>query len=335
MRLSIILVAIACPAAFIFGSCDLAVRAAPASGRGNDRNVSAPLGRADDAAGIAASRSSGCRGAAFLPSRPPAALSETEECALKPGDVFKECTDCPAMVVVPAGSFIMGSPEGEIERGRDEGPQHRVAFARPLAVGKFAVTFAEWDACAAAGGCDGYRPGDMAWGRGRLPVVNVSWDDAMAYVAWLSGRTGKSYRLLSEAEREYVTRAGTTTPFWWGTAITSQEANYNGHFSYADGPKGEYHGRVLPVDSFQPNPWGLYQVHGNVSEWAQDCFHSDYAGAPTDGSAWTSGDCSRRVIRGGSWGYEPGTLRAAYRYGEDVDARVIFGGFRVARTLAR
>jgi formylglycine-generating enzyme required for sulfatase activity len=130
--------------------------------------------------------------------------------------VFKECENCPEMVVVPSGSFTMGSPASEEGRGNEEGPQHSVTLAKPFAVGRFAVTFDEWDACVADGGCNGHRPDDKGWGRGRQPVINVSWADAKAYVAWLSRKTGKPYRLLSEAEREYVTRAGTTTPFWWG-----------------------------------------------------------------------------------------------------------------------
>jgi formylglycine-generating enzyme required for sulfatase activity len=133
----------------------------------------------------------------------------------------------------------------------------------------------------------------------------VSWDDARAYAAWLSRKTGKTYRLLSEAEREYVARASTTTPFWWGASISSQQANYE--FNY----EGEYRQPRLPVDSFQPNPWGLYQVHGNVSEWTQDYYHDNYAGAPSDGSAWTSRNCSDRVHRGGSWAEVPMYLRAA------------------------
>ena len=145
-----------------------------------------------------------------------------------------------------------------------------------------------WDACVAAGGCNGYKPGDQGWGR-RRPVINVSWDDAKAYVAWLSRATGKPYRLLSEAEREYVTRAGTTTPFWWRPSITTSQANYDGA-SYSIGfMKCEYRKQTLPVNSFQPNPWGLYQVLGNVWEWTEDCWHDSYAGAPADGSAWTSG----------------------------------------------
>jgi formylglycine-generating enzyme required for sulfatase activity len=142
-----------------------------------------------------------------------APLSAAEERALKPKDSFKECAQCPEMVVVPAGSFTMGSPDGEEGRIEEEGPQHRVTFGKSFGVGKYAVTFEEWDACVADGGCNGYKPSDAGWGRGRRPAINVSWDDAKAYAGWLTRKTGKNYRLLSEAEREYVTRAGTTTPF--------------------------------------------------------------------------------------------------------------------------
>jgi formylglycine-generating enzyme required for sulfatase activity len=161
-----------------------------------------------------------------LSSRSAVPLCAAEERSLKPKDVFKECEQCPEMVVVPAGSFTMGSPANEKERNSDEGPQHQVTSDRSFAVGRFAVTFEEWDACVADGGCRGYRPDDRGWGRGRRPVINVSWDDAKAYLAWVSGKTKKSYRLLSEAEREYVTRAGTTTPFWWGSSISTSQANY-------------------------------------------------------------------------------------------------------------
>ena len=170
----------------------------------------------------------------------------------------------------------MGSPASEKERNSDEGPQHRVTFARQFAVGKFAVTFDEWDACVGDGGCNGHRPEDEGWGRGKRPVINVNWDDAKAYVAWLSRKTGKTYRLLSEAEREYVARAGTTTPFWWGSTISTSQANYDGNSTYGSGSKGEYRQKTVPVDSFQPNPWGLYQVHGNVWEWTEDCYKDSY-----------------------------------------------------------
>jgi formylglycine-generating enzyme required for sulfatase activity len=261
------------------------------------------------------------------------ALSPEQERALKPKDTFKECSKCPEMVVAPAGTFTMGSPASEQGRSTDEGPQHQVTFAKPFAVGKFALTFDEWDACVAGGGCNGYRPGDNGWGRGRQPAINVSWDDAKAYVAWLAKKTGKPYRLLSEAEREYVTRAGTTTPFWWGGSISTSQANYNGNDTYGDGVKGQYRARTVPVDSFAPNPWGLYQVHGNVYDWTEDCYHDSYQGAPTDGSAWTSGGCGGRVVRGGSWVLGPDILRSAYRAWASADVRNSDLGFRVARTL--
>src|SRR5712671_1336249 len=173
---------------------------------------------------------------------------------LKPKDVFKECDKCPELVVVPAGRFTMGSLANEEGRNSDEGPQHQVTFSQSCAFGRFAVTFDEWDACVADGGCNGYKPSDQGWGRGRCPVINVSWDDAKAYVTWLSRRTGKTYRLLSEAEREYVTRAGTTTPFWWGSMINPNQANYDGNSVYKKGSKGRYRQRTVPVDTFQPNP---------------------------------------------------------------------------------
>jgi formylglycine-generating enzyme required for sulfatase activity len=231
----------------------------------------------------------------------------------------------------------MGSPANEANRDAErEGPQHSVTISKPFAVGRFAVTFDEWDACVADGGCNGYEPNDQGWGHGRQPVINVSWDDAKTYVGWLSRKTGKPYRLLSEAEREYSARAGTTTPFWWGASISTSQANYNGTFAYGGGPKGgENRQKTLPVDSFQPNPWGLYQVHGNVWEWVEDCGHEGYAGAPSDGSVWVSGDSScRHILRGGAWYLNPWYLRAAKR-DTSIDARNGGGtvGFRLARTL--
>jgi formylglycine-generating enzyme required for sulfatase activity len=140
-------------------------------------------------------------------------------------------------------------------------------------------------------------------------------------------------RGLSEAEREYVTRAGTTTPFWWGASISPQQANYDGTLTYEGGPTGEFRVKTVPVDSFEPNPWGLYQVHGNVLEWTQDCYHDRYSGAPQDGSAWTGGDCSDRVVRGGSWINNPAMLRSAGRYPVSPVVRIYNLGFRVVRML--
>ena len=263
-----------------------------------------------------------------------AALSANQERALQPKDTFKECQNCPEMVVVPAGAFTMGSPASEEGRSSDESPQHTVTFANPFAVGKFALTFDEWDACVADGGCNGYRPDDNGWGRGRQPVINVTWDDAKAYVAWLAKKTGKSYRLLTEAEREYAARTGTTTPFWWGSSISTSQANYDGNYTYGNGVKGEFRGRTVQVGSFVPNPWGLYQVHGNIWDWTEDCYHDSYSGAPADGAAWTSGDCSRHVRRGGSWYLYPYYLRSATRTGRPAGDRDIYTGLRVGRTLA-
>ena len=249
------------------------------------------------------------------------------------GKSFKDCPECPEMVAIPAGHFMMGSPENEPERAKDEGPQHEVTIAKPFAAGKFAVTFSEWDACAADGGCGRYMPEDRGWGRGSHPVINVNWIDAKAYVAWLSKKTGKDYRLLSEAEREYVARAGTKTPFWWGTPVTPAKANYGGDRDpyKGGGQKGEYRLKTLPIDSLRANPWGLFHVHGNVWEWVEDCWNGSYDGAPQDGSAWTGGPCISRVLRGGSWANNPKFLRAASRIGLSMHTGTI--GFRVARTL--
>ena len=244
---------------------------------------------------------------------------------LEVGDVFRDCADCPEMVVVPSGSFMMGSPPSEEGRWDEEGPVHRVMIGARFAVGVYEVTFEEWDACVSAGGCGGYRPDDEGWGRGQRPVINVSWEDAQAYVAWLSGETGEAYRLLSEAEWEYVARAGTTTRYHWGDDIGRNLANCDGCGSRWDDEL------TSPVGSFGANAFGLYDVHGNVEEWVEDCWNDSYAGAPRDGSAWMSGYCSLHVLRGGSWYYLPRVLRAANRSWIDSGIRYDHVGFRVAR----
>ena len=242
----------------------------------------------------------------------------------------EDCEVCPEMVVIPAGEFMMGSPASEEGHDSDEGPRHQVRIGRPIAVGKYEVTFEEWDACVAEGGCRGYRPDDEGWGRGRRPVVNVSWEEAKAYVEWLSEKTGKEYRLLSEAEWEYMARAGTGTRYTWGDGVGNNRANCHGCGSRWDNEK------TAPVGSFEANGFGLHDVHGNVAEWVEDCRHEDYSGAPTDGSAWTSGgNCGERVLRGGSWFYVPWSLRSARRSGSEAGHRSSSIGFRVARTLAR
>jgi formylglycine-generating enzyme required for sulfatase activity len=256
-------------------------------------------------------------------------LSPDRERALKPKDTFSECSRCPEMLVVPAGSFMMGAPPDEPGRYNDEDPQHKVTIAKSFAVSKFTLTFDNWDACVIDGGCDGYNPSDQGWGRGPQPVINVSWNDAKSYVAWLSRKTAKPYRLLSEAEYEYATRAETQTTYWWGYDIGTGNANCNGCGSRWDGRQ------PAPVGSFAPNQFGLYDMSGNVWAWVEDCWHDSYQGSPSDGSAWTTActDDIRRVIRGGSWSLDPQSLRAAFRLRDTSVNRVGYLGFRLARTL--
>jgi formylglycine-generating enzyme required for sulfatase activity len=262
-----------------------------------------------------------------LSSRQPCPLSAAEERSLRPKDTFKECADCPEMVVVPAGTFAMGSPASEKGRYNDEGPQHDVTFRQPFAVGKFELTFDEWDACVADGGCNRYRPSDEGWGRGRRPVIYVAWDDANAYVAWVAKKTGEPYRLLTEAEYEYAARAGTTTVYPWGNAVGQNNANCIGCDS-------QWNKQTAPVGSFAANGFGLYDMLGNVWEWTEDYYHDSYSEAPADGSAWTKGgDYGKRVLRGGSWSIDPVLLRPAHRYGFSIVSRILTFGFRVGRTL--
>ncbi len=243
----------------------------------------------------------------------------------KPGETFRDCTDCPLMVIVPAGSFMMGSPDSEGERDNDEGPVHEVTISKPFAVGVHEVTFAEWDACVSAGSCGEYRPDDEGWGRGRRPVIYVNWDDVQGYVDWLNGKTGearKTYRLLIESEWEYMARAGTTGRYHWGNRISPLKANY-----------GENVDKTMPVGSYSANAFGLYDVHGNVWEWVGDCRNYSYEGAPSDASVWEAGYCYQSVVRGGSWISEHQNLRSASRHWFATDTRNCFLGFRVARAI--
>jgi formylglycine-generating enzyme required for sulfatase activity len=270
---------------------------------------------------------------------------------------FQDFEGGPEMVVVPAGSFMMGSPEDEPERESwrkgAESPQHRVTIQKPFAVGRFTVTRGQFAVFVSA---TGYKTqgGAYVWTGSEYklnpekswrdpgfaqddshPTVCVNWDDAKAYIGWLNGKAaGQPYRLLSEAEWEHACRAGTDTPFWWGSSITPEQANYNGNYVYAGGgTKGAYREKTMPVAGFQPNPWGLYQVHGNVWELCADCWNDNYKGAPEDGTAWTTGHCTFHVLRGGSWYNDPRDLRAAYRSRSGTGIRFNDVGFRVARTL--
>ncbi|TVQ29650.1 MAG: formylglycine-generating enzyme family protein, partial [Wenzhouxiangella sp.] len=244
---------------------------------------------------------------------------------------FADCPDCPTMVLVPAGSFVQGAPESEPLSGDRERPQRQVNVPA-FALGQTAVTFDQWDACVANDGCT-YTPGDSGWGRGNRPVINVSWNDAQQYVIWLSKKTGQDYRLPSESEWEYAARAGTTTRFNTGDCITTDQANFRGTEPAEGCPPGVSLNRTLPVASFAPNTLGLYDTHGNVREWVKDCSNTSYVGAPTDGSAWMSGDCSAALRRGGSWFTNGNSVRSATRITTERDSRFTDGGFRVARSL--
>jgi formylglycine-generating enzyme required for sulfatase activity len=238
---------------------------------------------------------------------------------------FSDCAvACPLMVVIPAGKFTMGSPENEAGRTAGEGPQHEVTIAEPLAISKCEVTFDQWDACVAAAACPS---AEGAWGRGAMPVINVSWDDAKVYVAWLSRLTGKAYRLPSEAEWEYAARADSTTRYSWGDEPGIGNANCNGC-------AGAAILQTVPVGSFRSNAFGLFDMLGNVWEWVEDIWHDSYVGAPIDGSAWLeAGDPNYRVIRGGSWHNEPELVRAAFRVDRESKVRFDTLGFRVAREV--
>ena len=246
----------------------------------------------------------------------------------KPMQSFRECAkDCPEMVIVPAGAFAMGSPPSEIGRNPDESPRHQVTISKPFAVGEFTVTFDEWNACVRFDGCP--QVSDAKWGYGKQPVINVTWDQAEHYAAWLSKMTGKAYHLLSESEWEYAARAGTTTAYYWGDKIGSDNADCKTCGSPFDNIK------PAPVDwsKFKPNKFDLFDMAGNVWQWVEDCYHANYGGAPTDGSAWITQSCAFRILRGGSWDNDPSYLRSAERLRRDIGSGGISVGFRVARTL--
>ncbi|MGB0128227.1 MAG: SUMF1/EgtB/PvdO family nonheme iron enzyme [Rhodocyclaceae bacterium] len=237
-------------------------------------------------------------------------------------DPLKGGGEGPLMIVIPAGSFMMGSPPEEPDRGPAEGPQHEVRFAEPFALGVCAVTFNDFDRfCEAT-----QRPEvpDQRWGRGGRPVVNVTWDDAQAYCTWLTEQTGRTYRLPSEAEWEYACRAGTTTAFHTGDSLNRRLAKYT------DGLWGPFSsGETEPVGSYPANGFGLRDMHGNVMEWCQDAWHANYEGAPTDGSAWEAGGKGARVMRGGAWNVPQKYARSANRQNTASGSRLKTVGFRV------
>jgi formylglycine-generating enzyme required for sulfatase activity len=271
----------------------------------------------------------------------PHVLKTADEKALKPGEKFRECSDkagtdfCPQMIVIPAGPFLMGSPPTDRDRDPKEEPQHPVNIGYAFAVSIFKVTFAEWETCIANDGCD--RLNDLReWGTPKQPVIYLNWRQATQYVGWLSHMTGKPYRLLSEAEYEYATRAGSQTRYPWGDDVGNNNAQCANCGSATVS-------RPVAVDAFPANAFGLVEMLGNVWEWVGDCYHPSYhittdkgevVDAPNDGSAWTEPDCHAHAVRGGSWFNDARGIRSASRDITEDGGANFFLGFRVARSLA-
>ncbi len=302
-----------------------------------------------------------------------AAAGGKDVASLPPTSVFKDCPECPDMVVVPAGSFQMGSREDEAGRYEVEGPVHTVTFDRPFAVSRYAITLEQFETFTKekrrpeSGGCrvqgkTDWEPVPAATFRQpgfpqapNHPVVCVSWQDAVDYAAWMSERTGHQYRLLSEAEFEYVARAGTAAPYWWGPTADAKRANYDARTpqpmtdtsskkpgkAKPDAAVGQAqsvslqtsHTGTVPVQYFSPNPWGIFQPHGNAASWVSDCWSKTLAGAPADGAAASTGNCNRRTVRGGAWTSDARDMRAAYRESAPAEQRYYQIGFRIARNL--
>jgi formylglycine-generating enzyme required for sulfatase activity len=236
------------------------------------------------------------------------------------GEAFRDCDSCPEMVVLAGGLFVMGSPATETGRGRDEGPQREVSIS-PFAMSKYEITFAQWDACLASGSCNGFSPQDSGWGRGNRPVTGISWEDAQSYLDWLNGQAGGlRYRLASEAEWEYAARAGQAGAYTYGPRVTATQATFSAR-------------QTTPVGAHEANAFGLFDVHGNVGEWVEDCYATSYELAPIDGAAVQADDCSRRVYRGGGYADQAPVLRAAARRAAAPAQRQNGVGFRVARAL--
>lgn len=261
---------------------------------------------------------------AAVATAPPAQAPAPEEAAApagpQPGETFRDCANCPEMVVVAGGLFSMGSPAGEAGRGADEGPQREVSIA-PLAIGKYEITFAQWDACLGGGGCNGFSPPDRGFGRGDHPVIGVSWTDAQSYLDWLNAQAGGlRYRLLTEAEWEYAARANTTDAYFTGRSITTSQATYRAR-------------RTDTVGAHAANAFGLFDLNGNAAEWVEDCYAANYNLAPIDGAAVQADACARHVYRGGGYADQASALRAAARRAGAASYRGPALGFRVARTL--
>ena len=252
-------------------------------------------------------------------------IQQEKHLANAAGSEFRECAvACPLMVIIPTGKSTLGSPKDEVGRTKGEHPRHEVTVARAFAASKYEVTFDQWDACVAAAACP--RVTD-AWGRGNMPVINVSWAEAKQYLTWLSRLTGKEYRLLTEAEWEHAARAGGKTRYSWGDEPGIGNAN-------CSGCGGAWALQTAPVGSFRPNAFGLHDMEGNVWEWVEDIWHESHEGTPASGAAsLQDGDPTYRVIRGGSWHNETELVRVAIRFKRHRKVQFDTLGFRVARTI--
>ena len=254
------------------------------------------------------------------------------------GARFRDCGNCPEMVVIPAGRFDMGSPEEEDGRSSDEGPLHEVVFLRAFAIGRFEINVGEWKACVEAQVCP-VLPESRRDMSDVHPVANVNWEDAQQYVRWLSDTTGKKYRLPSEAEWEYAARGATSTPYFWGNPeeacafanvydVTGREVY---HFKWPHFACIDANVSMSAVGAYKANGFGLHDMLGNVWEWVEDCWNDSYAGAPENGQPLLTGDCEKRIVRGGSWKNIPWGTRSAFRSWQNASDRVDANGFRVAR----
>ena len=271
------------------------------------------------------------------PSQPPALQPITSQTpppalTLRPGDTFSDTLTIgglgPEMVVIPAGQFQMGCASGRTCL-ESERPIHDVTIPRAFAVSKYEVTFDDYDRFSYPNGAD-----DVGWGRESRPVIHVSWTDAQAYVTWLSTQTGQHYRLLTEAEWEYVARSGSAAAYSWGNSIGNGRANCSDWKSVNQGTCNDQWEYTAPVGSFEANDFGVYDMHGNVGEWVEDCWNDNYVGAPGDSSPWLAGDCRRRVWRSGSWQLSPRLVRSTARSKNTIGSRFDSRGFRVARTIS-
>jgi formylglycine-generating enzyme required for sulfatase activity len=258
-------------------------------------------------------------GASTMPESP--TIKPAPEAATSiPSTMIRDCPQCPQLVLIPAGAFSMGSTE----LFPFEGPVHQVTIRKSFYMGQREVTLGEWDACVADDGCSYSPPHHSSAARELLPATNLDWNDAQQYVAWLTKKTGKTYRLPSESEWEYAARAGGATTYPWGWTMEKNRANCSG---CNDQPNNN----PVPTGSYPPNSFGLYDMAGNAAEWVEDCWNDSYKSSPTDGSAWTKPQCQERVLRGGSFNNDPRYLRSASRFKYDFDVRYYANGFRVVR----